>query len=286
MNIGIAFPSMEIHDPEAMKEFIQGAEQLGFQHTTVLEHTLGVTSSASYTPDVKIHEPMVLFGFLAAVTSKIQFANSILILPNRQTVLVARQAAEIDSLSNGRMRLGIGIGSNKDEAVGMGTDFHNRGARVEEQIALMRLLWTTDVVNFHGRWHDISEGGLMVPPVQRPIPIWIGGGHGDRPLERIGRLADGWVASTSAQGEAEEQLRIIRMASEAAGRPRDAVQIQGRMPLANGDSKSWAAAANRWRELGATHLAINTSRAGFKRPSEHLALAEQFLREVGDQLAA
>ncbi len=286
MKIGISFPTLELHDPEEMKGFAQGAEQLGFHHMTAIEHTLGVRTSASYTPDVHIHEPLVLFAFLAAVTRTIQFANSILILPQRQTVLVARQAAEIDALSGGRLRLGIGLGSNEEEAIGLGTDFHTRGARVEEQIEVMRMLWTQDVVNFDGRWHHIIDGGLTVLPVQRPIPIWIGGGHGRRPLERIGRLADGWVAGSSAQGDAEAQLDTIRSASVAAGRPRDAVQVQGRMPLVGGRTDEWASAAERWLELGATHLAVNTSRGGFTTAAEHLALAERFMNEVGVDLAS
>ena len=285
MNIGISFPTIELQDPAQLKEFAQGAEELGFHHITALEHTLGVRTSASYLPETPIHEPMTLFAFLAAVTERIQFANSILILPQRQAVVVARQAAEIDFLSGGRMRLGIGLGSNEEEATGLGTDFHTRGARVEEQIAVMRALWTQEVVNFEGRWHHIIDGGLTVLPVQRPIPVWIGGGRGKRPLERIGRLADGWVAGSAAEGEAEAQIETIRNASEAAGRPRDAVEIQGRMPLAGGGPDEWGAAAARWAELGATHMAVNTSRAGFKTASEHLALAERFMAEVGESLA-
>lgn len=281
MNIGISFPTIELQDPTQLKEFAQGAEQLGFHHITALEHTLGVRTSTNYRPETPIHEPMTLFAFLAAVTRTIQFANSILILPQRQAVVVARQAAEIDFLSGGRMRLGIGLGSNEEEATGLGTDFHTRGTRVEEQITVMRALWTQDVVNFEGRWHRIIDGGLTVLPAQRPIPIWIGGGHGKRPLERIGRLADGWVAGSAAEGEAETQIETIRNASEEAGRPRDAVQIQGRMALAGGSADAWAGAAARWAELGATHLAVNTSRAGFKTAAEHLALAERFMAEVG-----
>ena len=286
MKIGISFPTIELHDPEEMKEFAQGAEQLGFHHVTALEHTLGVQTSTNYTPNVRIHEPMVLFAFLSAVTQTIQFANSILILPQRQAVVVARQAAEIDALSGGRMRLGIGLGSNEEESIGLGADFHTRGALVEEQIEVMRLLWTQDVVNFEGRWHRIIDGGLTVLPAQRPIPIWIGGGRGKRPLERIGRLADGWVAGSAAEGDAEAQIQTIRNASVAAGRPSDAVQIQGRTALAGGGAEEWAAAAMRWRELGATHLAVNTSRNGFTTAAEHLGLAERFMDEVGNGLAS
>ncbi len=213
MKIGVSFPTIELQDPEEMKEFAQGAEQLGFHHMTALEHTLGVQTSGNYKPDVHIHEPMVLFAFLSAVTRTIQFANSILILPQRQAVVVARQAAEIDALSGGRMRLGIGLGSNEEEAIGLGSDFHTRGARVEEQ------------------------------------------------------------------------LDTIRNASEAAGRPRDAVQVQGRMPLVGGSADEWTSAAERWRELGATHLAVNTSRGGFTTATEHLALAGRFMDEVGKGLA-
>jgi probable F420-dependent oxidoreductase len=218
------------------------------------------------------------------VTSSIGLVSSILILPQRQAPLVARQAAEVDHLSNGRLRLGIGLGSNPIEATGVGSDFTNRGARVEEQIEVMRLLWTQEVVTFKGRWHDIQESGITLPPVQRPIPIWMGGGQSDRTLERIGRMSDGWMPGTSGTS-ASEQLVKIRAAAEAAGRDFSAIGVQGRMGIVGSDPEDWLIAARGWQELGATHLGVNTTRGGFTSPEQHLALAERFLTEVAPQLA-
>ena len=284
MEYGIAFPSMDITDPGAIKEFVQGAESLGYKQISALEHTLGVRSSDNYSPDVRIHEPMVLFGFMAAVTTKIRFSNSILILPQRQTVLVARQAAEIDALSEGRVTLGIGIGSNADEAAGLGTNFHNRGARVEEQIELMRLLWTQRELTFHGKWHDIKNGGLMVMPTQQPIPLFMGGGHGPKPLERIGRLADGWIALGSAGPDVSSQIAAIRESSAAAGRPADAVDVQGRMSLVNGSPEDWIERAQGWQNLGAKHLIVNTGRGGLTDVGQHLKLAEHFITDAASRI--
>ena len=283
MNFGISFPSVELSDPGAIKEYIQGAEELGFTQLTALEHTLGVRSSANYSPDQPIHEPMVLFAFMAAVTSRIRFTNSILILPQRQAILVARQAAEIDVLSDGRMQLGIGIGSNADEAAAMGTDYHTRGARVDEQIDLIRQLWTHEEVSFHGKWHDV-EGGLMVLPVQRPIPIVMGGGKGERPLQRIGRLADGWIVPGNSPGETRSQLATIRAAAAAAGRDPNAIKIQGRLALSGGSPEDWLEKAESWKEIGATDVVVSTARSGFTQPSQHLDLAAQFMQETAPKL--
>lgn len=282
MDFGLSFPSVELSDPGAIKEYVQGAEEIGFTQLTALEHTLGVRSSANYSPDQPIHEPLVLFAFMAALTSHIRFTNSILILPQRQAVLVARQAAEIDLLSHGRMQLGIGIGSNEDEAAGMGTDYHTRGARVDEQIDLIRQLWTQEEVSFHGKWHDV-EGGLMVLPVQRPIPIIMGGGKGQRPLERIGRVADGWIVPGSSTDETLSQLETIQAAAKAAGRNPDEIKIQGRMTLA-GNPEDWLEKAQNWKELGATDIVVSTARNGFTQPGQHLNLAGRFMQETVPQL--
>jgi probable F420-dependent oxidoreductase len=284
MEYGIAFPTMDITDPGAIREFAQGAEALGYKQLTALEHTLGVRSSDNYNPDVTIHEPMVLFGYLAAVTKTIRFSNSILILPQRQTVLVARQAAELDALSGGRVTIGVGIGSNEDEAIGMGTDFHTRGARVEEQIELMRALWTQRELTFHGKWHDIDSGGLMVMPVQQPIPLFMGGGHGPKPLERIGRMADGWIALGSAGPDVSTQIATIRESSVAAGRAEDAVAVQGRMSLVNGSPEDWIERAQAWQNLGAKHLIVNTGRGGLTDVGQHLELAERFISDTAPKI--
>jgi len=284
MDYGISFPTMDLTDPGEIRAFAQGAEALGYQQLTALEHTLGVNSSDNYTPDTTIHEPMTLFAYLAAVTKTIRFGNSILILPQRQAVLVARQAAEIDVFSGGRMTLGVGIGSNEEEATAMGTDFHTRGARVEEQIALMRALWTEREVTFHGQWHDIDSAGLTILPVQRPIPIYMGGGHGQRPLERIGRLADGWIALGSAGGQVSDQITAIRASATATGRDPGSIVIQGRMSLVTGNPEDWIERAQAWSAMGATSLVVNTGRGGLTDVSQHLELAERFMQDTAPQL--
>ena len=279
MDFGISFPSMEISGPEAVKEFVQGAEELGFSQLTTLEHTLSVRISANYSPDQAIHEPMVLFGFMAAVTSRIRLTNSILILPQRQAVVVARQAAEIDVLSGGRMQVGIGIGSNADEAAGMGTDFHTRGARVDEQIELMRLLWTQDVVNYQGRYHKVTHAGINPLPVQKPIPIWIGGGA-PKVVERIGRLADGWFPQFQPDSAGQEQIAQMREFAKAAGRDPSAIGIEGRVSFGDGNPDTWNKAAAAWDEAGATHLSVNTMRAGLQGPDQHIDAIRRFKEAV------
>jgi len=284
MDYGISFPTMDLTDPGEIREFAQGAEALGYGQLTALEHTLGVKSSDNYSPDTSIHEPMTLFAYLAGVTKTIRFGNSILILPQRQTVLVARQAAEIDVLSGGRMTLGIGIGSNEEEAAALGTDFHNRGARVDEQVALMRELWTKREVTFHGQWHDIDNAGLTILPMQQPIPIYMGGGHGQKPLERIGRLADGWIALGSAGGQVSDQIATIRASATAAGRDPSDIAIQGRMSLVTGNLEDWIERAQAWEAMGATNLVVNTGRGGLENVGQHLELAERFMQDVIPQL--
>lgn len=281
MQIGIAFPTLELTDPRQVRDFAQEAEHLGFGFLTALEHTLGTRAlreggQDAYTPDMFIHEPMVLFGYLAGLTERIEFVSSILILPQRQTALVARQAAEVDHLSGGRLRLGVGLGNSDVEATGLGTDFHTRGARIEEQVEVMRALWTQRELTYHGRWHHLENSGLTVLPVQQPIPVWFGGGGSARTLERIGRIGDGWIAT----GPAPERIAAIRAAAVAAGRAADAVGIQGRFTVTGGEPEAWRAEVERWRELGTTHLTVNTRGTGSDQAVAHLRVAERFLKEA------
>src|SRR5216110_1916665 len=181
MQYGVVFPQIEFgNDVQAIKDYAQTAEGLGYDYLLVYDHVLGAHPTREprltgpYTHEHPFHEPMVLFGFLAAVTRRLQLTTGVIILPQRQTALVAKQAAEVDVLSGGRLRLGIGVGWNPVEYEALGQDFHNRGRRCEEQITVLRALWTQEVVNFKGQWHQISHAGLNPLPVQRPIPIWIG----------------------------------------------------------------------------------------------------------------
>ena len=195
MRIGAIFPQAEISpDPGAIREFAQAAEELGYSHLFIADHVLGADpqyhpyfASSSYTHQSVMHEPFALMGYLSAITKSLELVTGILILPQRQTVLVAKQAAEVDVLSGGRLRLGIGVGWNHVEYEALEQDFHNRGRRSEEQIAVLRALWTQEVVDFQGRWHRIDNAGLSPMPVQRPIPVWLGAGGsaGPMPPERV-----------------------------------------------------------------------------------------------------
>ena len=198
MQVGVVLPQTEMSsDPAAIRDYAQAAEQLGYDHIKSLDHVLGANAGSRpgwqgpYDHTDLIHEPFILFGYLAAITHSIELVTAIIILPQRQTALVAKQTAAIDVLSGGRMRLGIGTGWNDVEYEALGEDFHNRGRRSEEQIEVLRALWTQELVTYRGRWHNITDAGINPLPVQRPIPIWIGGGV-DAVLQRIGRIGDGW----------------------------------------------------------------------------------------------
>ena len=202
MRYGVTFSHPDLgNDPGFYKEFAQSVEGAGFDHLVAAEHVIGghpdrLTGEKVHTYDVRYHEPFVLFGYLGAVTERIELVTGILILPQRQTVLVAKQCAELDLLTGGRLRLGIGVGRNWMEYEALNEDFSNRGARVEEQVEVLRLLWTQELVTFEGEWHHLDRMGLNPMPVQRPIPIWMGAWFGkivEKVLRRTGRLADGWM---------------------------------------------------------------------------------------------
>src|SRR3712207_5049701 len=198
MRLGAIFPQLESGaDPVAIRDYAQAVEGMGYDHILIYDHVLGADTASRpnwrgpYTAQSLFHEPFVLYGYFAAVTERVELVTDVIILPQRQTALVAKQAAEIDVLSGGRLRLGVGIGWNEVEYEALGESFRNRGARSEEQIEVLRLLWTQEVVDFQGRWHTITAAGINPLPVRRPIPLWIGG-TAEPVLRRIGRLGDGW----------------------------------------------------------------------------------------------
>jgi probable F420-dependent oxidoreductase len=286
MRIGVVFPQTEIgEDPIAIRDYAQAIEQMGYQHLLIYDHVLGASTAnrpdwrGPYTSDTLFHEPFVLFGYLAALTQRIELVTGVIILPQRQTALVAKQAAEIDLLSGGRLRLGVGIGWNEVEYQALGEDFHNRGARMEEQIAVLRALWTQPVVSFKGRWHQIEEAGIKPLPVQRPIPIWVGA-TADAAIERAGRIGDGWFPQRGPDEQARAMLDRLRQAAAAAGRAPDAVGVEARLSIGQVPEAEWARYAEGWRELGATHLCVNTMGAGLASPQDHI----DALRRVKDAL--
>ena len=286
MQLGAIFPQTEIGaDPGAVRDFAQAAESLGYEHLLVFDHVLGADASQRaewnrpYSHTDSFHEPFVLFGYLAALTEKIQMTTGILILPQRQTALVAKQAAAVDVLTGGRLRLGIGVGWNDVEYEALGESFRNRGRRCEEQIELLRALWTQEVVSFEGRYHRVTHAGINPMPVQRPIPIWFGGGA-DRVVERIGRLGDGWFPQFQPDSAGQERIAEMREQARKSGRDPSAIGIEGRLSIAGGDPDSWGRDAAAWAEAGATHLSINTMRAGLDGPDAHIKAIEEFKQAV------
>ncbi|HEY0606268.1 MAG TPA: LLM class F420-dependent oxidoreductase [Herpetosiphonaceae bacterium] len=276
MHIGAVFPQTEIGtDPGAIRTYAQSVEEMGYRHILIYDHVLGASTSTRpdwrgpYTSDTLFHEPFVLFGYFAACTQQIELVTGVIILPQRQTALVAKQAAEVDVLSGGRLRLGIGVGWNPVEYEGLNEEFGNRGARSEEQIQVLRQLWTEPVVTFKGRWHQIEAAGIKPLPVQRPIPIWIGGGA-DKVLERTARIGDGWFPQMPPDNTAREAIRRLRAYAEAAGRDPGTIGVEARLSIGRVPESGWREYVEGWRDLGATHLSINTMDAGLASPQEHI----------------
>lgn len=288
MQLGAIFPQTEIGaDPGAVRDFAQAAEALGYEHLLVFDHVLGADASKReswerpYSHIDLFHEPFVLFGYLAAFTETIQMTTGILILPQRQTALVAKQAAAVDVLTGGRLRLGVGIGWNDVEYEALGEKFANRGRRSEEQIELMRLLWTQEVVNYDGRYHKVTHAGINPLPVQRPIPIWFGGGA-PKVVDRIGRLGDGWFPQFKPDGQGQEQIAQMKEIAVGSGRDPGAIGIEGRVSISEGNPDEWNKTAAAWGEVGATHLSVNTMRAGLSGPDEHIEAIRRFKEAVTD----
>jgi len=286
MQLGAIFPQTEIgSDPMAVKDFAQAAESLGYEHLLVFDHVLGADASKRetwerpYSHEDNFHEPFVLFGYLAGITERIQMTTGILILPQRQTALVAKQAAAVDVLTGGRLRLGIGIGWNDVEYEALGEDFQNRGRRSAEQIELLKLLWTQDVVNFEGRYHKITHAGINPLPVQRPIPLWFGGGA-TQVVKRLARLGDGWFPQFQPDSEGQEKIAEMRELAKAAGRDPSTIGIEGRVSYGDGNPDEWNKMAAAWDEVGATHLSVNTMRSGLKGPDEHIQAITKFKEAV------
>jgi probable F420-dependent oxidoreductase len=287
MELGVVFPQTEIgSDPIAIRDYAQAAEELGYHHLLVYDHVVGAHPDRfqgafrpPYTHQHPFHEPFVLFGYLAALTTRLELVTGVLILPQRQTVLAAKQAAEVALLSGGRLRLGVGIGWNFVEYEALGQPFHNRAARIAEQIRLLRALWTEELVTFRGRYHTVDRAALLPRPA-RPIPIWMGG-TADAVLRRAARLADGWFPQAPPGPELEDQLARLRRYVREAGRPEDAVGVEGRLTIAQLPEAQWAPTVRRWRELGATYLSVNTMGAGLSSPQAHIDAIRRFKEQVG-----
>ncbi|BBY03430.1 hypothetical protein MSEO_39290 [Mycobacterium seoulense] len=266
-----------------MRAYGQGVEGLGFTHILAYDHVVGADPSVHrgwdgpYDIDSTFHEPFVMFGYLAAITS-LELVTGVIILPQRQTALVAKQAAEVDLLTGGRFRLGIGVGWNAVEYEALGEKFTNRGKRSEEQVELMRRLWTQRSVTFDGTYHTVTAAGLAPLPTQRPIPVWIGTAS-QRGWERVGRLADGWFPMTGPGPGLDHAREQVRRAAAAAGRDAESLGMEGRVNW-TGDRDKAAAAIAAWRAAGATHVSVNTMQSGFATVDDHLAALERIAADL------
>ena len=301
MRIGVGFPQHESgigDDVGAIREYTLAAESLGYSHLRTGDHVLGANAASRpgwkgpYNHTHLWHETLTLFGYLAGITETLELTSSILILPQRQTALAAKQAAEVDFLSGGRLRLGIGVGWNAVEYEALGEDFHNRGQRSEEQIDVMRALWTQELVTFEGRWHKITDAGLNPMPVQRPIPVWIGGGPGsaggasaaraERVMRRVARKADGWFPSLGLQDGIEGVISRLHEYIRSEGRDPSEVGIEGRVSLDDEGPDSWVRQAMAWKQAGATHLSVYTLGLGYTSVDQHIASMRLFQEAWAD----
>jgi probable F420-dependent oxidoreductase len=275
VRIGVVFPQTELGgDVGAVRAYAQGAEELGFTHLLAYDHVAGADPAVHvgwdgpYDVRTTFHEPMVMYGYLAAVTS-MELVTGVIILPQRQTVLAAKQAAEVDVLTGGKFRLGVGIGWNRVEYEALGQDFSTRGKRLEEQITLLRRLWTEQTVTFTGAFDRITGAALAPLPVQRPIPVWVGG-QSPPAYRRAGRLADGWFPQVAPGPQLDEARRIVAEGAAEAGRDPASLGMEGRISWQQ-DQDKLAAAMRQWQDADATHLSVNTMGAGLKTVEDHLA---------------
>lgn len=283
MRLGVVFPQLEIGTvPADIARYATTVEALGYRHLLAYDHVVGGALdehpelAGRYTSDSMFHEVFVLFGFLAALTTRLELVSGVLILPQRQTTLVAKQAAEIDVLSGGRLRVGVGIGWNAIEYEALNENFRNRARRFEEQIALLRALWRENILDFHGDYHTVDHAGILPMPIQQPIPLWIGA-SAEPAVRRAARLGDGYLATTPIGPQLDAILGWLNDELSRNGRSLETFGLEGRIGLAQGNEDDWKRQAAFWREAGASHLSFNTMGGTYHGVDAHLdALARAF----------
>ena len=301
MKLGFVLPH-ELEDPIAVRDFAQALEEFGYDNINLPDHVIGANPATygvmgPYTHKSYFHEPIATLGFLAAHTKRLELLSNVIILPQRQTILFAKQAAAIDVLSGGRLRVGIGVGWNPVEYASLGMNFHDRGKRVDEQIELLRRLWSEELVTFEGKYHKVVDAGINPRPVQKRIPIWLGG-WSDPMIRRVARIGDGWLLVTPLE-EGRVCVDKLHAACAAIGRDPKEIGLQSWV-VANKSSPQagtrqkpdahelrspevWAAEAREWKALGATHMDCWSAYGGLFNVDQHIAVAKQF-KEVMDAL--
>ncbi len=286
MEFGIVFPQTEIGtNPRDVRDFVVAVEEMGYSNLVVYDHVLGADTTnrpdwdGFYALEDMFHEPFVLFGFLASFTKRIRLVTGILILSQRQTALVAKQAAEVDVLTGGRLTLGVAVGWNDVEFEALGEDFHNRGVRSVEQIEVLRALWTQEIVDFKGRWHTITAAGLNPLPVQRPIPIWFGGGA-EPVLKRIGRLGDGWLIDREPDEDGKAAIERVGNYAREVGRDLSSIEIVPTIESSSVGIESIVDCVKEWRGLGITNVAIETMKLGLTTAKDHIDFARKLKEDT------
>jgi probable F420-dependent oxidoreductase len=275
MQIGVVFPQTEIGaDRDALRTYAQRVQELGYSHLLIYDHVVGADPAVHkgwqgpYNINTMFHEPFVLFGYLAALTT-LELVTGVIILPQRQTALVAKQAAEVDLLTAGRFRLGVGVGWNAVEYEALGKEFSDRGRRVDEQIELMRRLWTEGTVTFHGKYETVTGAGLCPLPIQRPIPVWFGA-MSPPAYRRVGRLGDGWFPQVQPGPKLDEAKAVVDRSAVEAGRDPASIGMEGRVSWDRDGLDRLVERVGKWRDTGASHVSINTMGAGFASVDDHL----------------
>ena len=285
MDIGAVLPTTEIGgDPAAIRDFAQAVEAMGCKHLLIYDHVLGADTSVHrdltgpYTKDDPFHEVFVTLGYIAAVTERLELATAVLVLPQRQTALAAKQAAQLAVLSGNRFRLGVGSGWNPVEYEALGENFRNRGRRQEEQIELMRRLWAEEVVDFKGEFHKVTAAGISPRP-SRPIPVWFGGAA-EPQLRRTARIGDGWFPISPPSSEAAAMTERLKGYLREAGRDAEGFPFEPQAQFRGGDPDRWRSHLERWAEIGATAVSIATMNAGLDSPDAHIDAVRQYLDAV------
>ena len=289
MRVGVVLPQMEIGaDPAVIREYAETAEAAGYDHLIAYDHVLGVDpnrpgrGAGAYTNDALFHEPLVLFGFLAGITQRLELWTGVLILPQRPTALVAKQAAEVAVLSDGRLVLGVGVGWNPVEYQALGQDFTTRGRRIDEQVGLLRALWTNSTLSFQGDFDLVTDAGINPLPAET-IPIWMGG-QADPVIDRIGRLSDGWLVTPALRnsvGGIAPYVERIHEAARAAGRDPATIGLESRVSVAGLTLAEQVELAHEWETAGCTHVTLNTMGAGLESPEAHLEAIRAFRAALG-----